>query len=371
MSKKITICHVVFSFDAIGGLENGVINLVNGLNTNRFQHVICALTCCGDIQHRIEASNVTYIELHKKEGNDISLPFLLSRLFKQYKIDVVHLRNWPTMVEGFVGAKIAGIQRVIYSEHGRHFEEIVQKKFLKYHIKKYIFNHVSVLLTVSNEVKNEIRRLYKTKRDIRVIQNGVDHLRFRPIKKDSVRHRLGFKPSDAILGTVSRLVKGKNLHGLIHEFAQRCNEKTLLIIGDGPERRALEHLVQSLSLNERVKLLGNRNDIPELLNCLDIFLLPSLSEGLSNVVIEAMACGIPVGAFDTGGNLELIDHEKGGVLVPLNKMSELISLTFFILDNKNNAKTMGIYNRKKIEAEFVIDKMIRAYNHMYENLMIP
>ena len=105
------------------------------------------------------------------------------------------------------------------------------------------------------------------------------------------------------------------------------------------------------------------------MNRLDVFLQPSESEGLSNVVIEAMACALPVVAFDIGGNRELVDHEKGGYLVTLNKMEALLSRAKELSEDKNRALMMGQYNREKIMREFSIDHMVKAYTSMYEGLV--
>ncbi len=366
--RRIHICHVVFSFDDIGGLENGLINIVNGMDTQQFHHTICSLTQCGRIQSRVTATNVTYIELNKKQGNDVILPFALAKIFKKQKIDIVHLRNWPTMVEGYLGAKLARIKHIIYSEHGRHFEEIAQGRYMKFRIKKYIFDHVSVLLTVSSEVKMEIKNLYRTRQTIRVILNGVDHNRFKSVSKNVMRKLYGFPPEQKILGTVSRLVHGKKLGELIDSFSTHRKDTILLIIGDGPERPSLEKLIRSKKISACVRLLGNREDIPQLLNSLDLFVLPSQSEGLSNVLIEAMACQLPVVAFDTGGNKELVEHGKGGYLVALNAMDQMMASVNALLNNTALSYTMGRHNRNKVEHKFSIETMVSSYSRLYLNL---
>lgn len=366
--KQIRICHVVFAFDRIGGLENGLINILNHSDPLRFHHTICALTQCGEIQHRVFNKTVEYVSLNKNDGNDLCIPFLLSKEFKKHRIDLVHLRNWPTMVEGFIAAKLAGVRPIIYSEHGRHFEEIQTGGMLKFRVKQFIFNTVPVLLTVSTEVGKEMKSLYRLNRQIHVIRNGVDSFRFRSMPKDSVRKACCLGVDIPVIGTVSRLVKGKNLSELIDAFSNDSCWAKLLIIGGGPERELLENLIKDRGCDGRVLLLGNRTDIPELLNCLDVFLQPSESEGLSNVVIEAMACALPVVAFDIGGNRELVDHEKGGYLVSLNKMGTLLSRAKELILNKELALNMGQYNQEKITREFSIDQMVKAYTNMYVEL---
>ncbi len=367
MHKKIRIAHIMYSFTGIGGLENGVINIINNLDEDRFFHVVCSLTAVGEITGRIFRNNVKFVEIHKKEGNDIRLPFKLYSVLKREKIDLVHLRNWAALVEGFLGAKAAGIKGIIYSEHGRHFEDAWKKQSLKFHIKRYLFSKVDVLLAVSQNLADEMARLYRLDRKIHVIINGVDTQKFKPAScRSSMFSHV--KPKTKILGTVARLDPGKNIDQLIMDIASVSNFPLHLVIaGDGPERAKLENLVKENNIHEKVTLLGNCNDIPRLLNCLDIFVLPSVSEGLSNVILEAMASGLPVVVYDVGGNKELVQNGKGGFLVPLRDREGFMEAVLRILKDKTMAKTMGRFNRDLVLNKFSLEKMICSYAELYSS----
>jgi len=209
--KPTVVAHVLYSFDEIGGLENGVVNLINNLPADRFKHIICALTRAGELKNRVKNHNVIYYSLNKRSGNDPFLPLRIWKIFKNHNASVVHLRNWPTMVEGFIAARMARVEKIIYSEHGRHFDDLEEGKTLNTLIKKYIFNRVECLLAVSKQLGEEMIQRYGIQKNLMVIPNGVDSNMFCPMPEPVMKARFGLKPDDFIVGTVSRLDKVKNL----------------------------------------------------------------------------------------------------------------------------------------------------------------
>ena len=363
---KKRIAHVVYSFDKIGGLENGIVNLCNQLNSKKFFHYIISLTNVGSLRHRVIVNNIEYYSLTKSEGNDFTLPFKLARIFKREKIDIVHLRNWPTMVEGYIASRIAGIKNTIYSEHGRHFEDIWQGKIIVSMIHRYILNNVDVPLCVSHTVAEEMSRLYKMSQVVKVIVNGVDTAKFRPRDQEVCRARCNLPVEEVIIGSVGRLVEGKNYDQLIKDFLKSFQKGILVIGGDGPERDKLTEIIRISKAQNRIRLIGHSDNVNELLNCFNVFISSSASEGLSNVLLEAMSCGLPVVAYDVGGNRELIDHQQGGVLVPLGSRDKLMKAVKLLVEQQKTAEVMSLHNRNKILQSFSIEHMVERYSRMYD-----
>lgn len=363
--KTVRVAHVLYSFGNIGGLENGLVNILNSLRQDGFFHIVCSLSTLGSIRERVFARNVSYYALNKREGNDFSIPFKLYSIFKKEKIDVVHLRNWASMLEGFVAAKFAQVNKIIYSEHGRHFEDIWYRHTLKTALKRYIFSHVDVLLCVSADLAREMAELYKLQRKAKVIINGVDLDKFVPLSHSEARKRYGWSKHEKVIGTVARLDNGKNLDQLIEDISILGKENGLVIVGDGPEKSKLENLIQQQGHKGRMILMGHQDDIPGLLNCFDVFALPSGSEGLSNVILEAMACGLPVVAYDVGGNKELIVNEKGGYLVDLNNRTGFSKAVESLIIDCVLRKQMGDYNRDRVSKKFSVKNMAASYSAMY------
>lgn len=365
LEKTICVAHLLYSFGEIGGLENGIINILNNLRQDGLFHIICSLTSLGSIRERVTVNNVRYYQLNKREGNDLTIPFKLYSIFRKESVDVVHLRNWATMVEGYATARFARINKIIYSEHGRHFEDIWGRMLFNIAVKKHILNRVDILLSISNELAREMKHLYSVKRTINVIVNGVDSNRFSPMPRTKARKIFGWHEDEKIIGTVGRLDKGKNLDQLILDTLTLGKKYKLVLVGDGPERPNLENLIQQHHYKLRVSLMGHQNDIPALLNCFDVFALPSSSEGLSNVILEAMSCGLPVVAYDVGGNRELIANNKGGCLVPIGDRAGFVRAIDKILQSNSIRVKMGRFNRPIIKRHFSISRMAESYQKMY------
>ena len=363
--SPIVICHVLHSFDKIGGLENGVVNLVNNLPESVFIHVICALTEVGEIRDRVSCQNIRYCSLKKPDRNDITIPFKLSSSFRKEHADVVHMRNWGTMLEGYVAARMAGVEKVVYSEHGRHYDDLEENKRMKTMIKKYIFNHVDSMVCVSPELRDEMSKLYGIRRDITVIVNGVDTNRFRPGADSTLRQELGLAETDFIVGTVGRLAKGKGFDQLARAILEVDLPWHLVIVGEGPERQLLESIISQAEGGLRVHLLGARDDIPKILRGFDIFALPSFSEGLSNVILEAMASALPVVAYDVGGNPQLVAQDKGGYLLPKGDINSMIDSIKSLANCTSRISDMGRYNRDKVLNCYSMKAMANAYQQLY------
>jgi sugar transferase (PEP-CTERM/EpsH1 system associated) len=364
-TKSHAICHVIHSFSHIGGAENGIINIVNKLVDQSVLHVICALTNIGDIRKRVKSDNVIFHELNKREGNDIRVPFKLAKIFMKEKISVVHLRGWATMAEGILGARMAGVNKVIYSEHGRHFDDVWQHKKLKYTIKRFLFSRVDSVMAVSRELGREITELYRLCRPVEVVTNGVDLSRFCPKERGELRARLGWGEEEKVVGVVGRLCEGKGIERMVGEFLDTRLSARLVIVGDGPLRECVESILCKHDYKSNVSLLGPRDDVAELLNCFNVLALPSASEGMSNVLLEGMASGVSVVAFRVGGNHELIDSGQGGFLVEHDDWKGFFSSIRCLIDDPCLADKMGIYNRHKTVNQFSLEQMISNYKKLY------
>jgi glycosyltransferase involved in cell wall biosynthesis len=189
-----------------------------------------------------------------------------------------------------------------------------------------------------------------------------------------IRRELGIGNNQRIIGTVARLDPIKNHACLIRAMktlATQLPGVVLLIIGDGPLKGDLERLVGDLGLQNRIMFLGERTDIAELLAALDVFVLPSFSEGLSLTLIEACAAGRPMVATDVGGNREIVEHGINGLLVPSDNSEVLATAIFALLTDEGQAKRMGEAGRRRFEENFTLEKMVSTYQHLYNSCLCP
>lgn len=359
--KKLKVFHIVYGFEAIGGLENGLINILNFSDRDKFEHVVCALSKVGPLLERVKNEQVAYYSLNKKNGNDPFLPIKIFKILLRERPDVVHMRNWPTMVEGYVAAKMARIKKIVYSEHGRHFESVWNNQKVKTKIIRHILHNVDQCICVSADVAIEMEELYQLKRSIDVIVNGVDCNKFKPINESSISHN----HNKFVVGSVGRLDRGKRYDQLIIDSKKFEKDMELIIVGDGPELNRLNDSAKLVKHEGRIKFFGNIDRVDEILRNFNLFVLPSESEGLSNAIMEAMSCGLPVVAYDVGGNSELLKDGRGGFLVENNNRQEFVEKIMVIYSNPELRFKMGNFNRKYVLEKFSLKKMIDKYEQCY------
>jgi glycosyltransferase involved in cell wall biosynthesis len=204
-----------------------------------------------------------------------------------------------------------------------------------------------------------------------VIRNGVDVARFAEAVPADVT-TLGIPRGSQVLLTIGRLDRQKGLATLIDAatiVAPRFPQAHFLLVGDGPQRTDLDHLIREKGLAGRIHLAGWRPDVPELLAAGTALILPSLWEGLPNVVLEAMAAGLPVVATRVEGTSELVIDGRTGLLVPAQAPQDLAFAIEQILSDPAHARTMGQSARERATAEFSWDKMVDQYCELYGSLL--
>ena len=241
-----------------------------------------------------------------------------------------------------------------------------EKKRIKTKIKKYIYSHVDSMVCVSQELRDEMAERYGISRKISVIVNGVDTHRFQPDSDNSLKQELGLAETDFIIGSVGRLAKGKGFDQLIRAVLAKDLPCHLVIAGEGPERPLLESIIREKVGKSRVHLLGSRDDIPKILNGFDLFVLPSFSEGLSNVILEAMASALPVVAYKVGGNQQLVTEGEGGYLLPNKDINSMIDAFNSLMNCPSRIADMGQYNLKKVLNCYSMQAMANSYQQLYE-----
>jgi sugar transferase (PEP-CTERM/EpsH1 system associated) len=210
------------------------------------------------------------------------------------------------------------------------------------------------------------------------IYNGVDSARFRPRDGGNPLAEFpGGLPEDAfVVGAVGRMVEVKDQLTLVDAFAELLGERPdlrrrlrLVIVGDGPMRARCAERLASAGAAELAWLPGKRADVAELMRGMDLFVLPSLGEGISNTILEAMACGLPVAATRVGGNPELVEDGRTGTLFPVGGRTALARAMARYADDRAMARAQGETARREVEARFTIDVMVRGYCELYDRAL--
>lgn len=363
--SKINIMHILPSLE-IGGMENGVVNLVNELDRTLFRPFICCLQREGPLKERLK-KDVVVLNLEQKDGFQYYLPFKLCRLFQRENVAIVHTHNFATSLYGIVGARLANTPVIIHGEHGMIAQDKKRRKLLA----KHLSNFVDCVTTVSDDLKEIlISKIGINKHKIITIVNGVDIRKFEEnFDRKVIREEVNLQTTDFVVGTVGRMVSVKGHSTLIEAFSRVAGcipNSRLLLIGDGALRRELESQSKELGIEDRVKFLGQRADVHKLLHIMDIFVLPSLSEGMSNVILEAMASRLPVVATNVGNNSELVKNWKTGILINKPEPALIADAILNILSDIEIAKDMGKAGYEHARQYFSLLQMIKKYEDIYK-----
>lgn len=365
---KIKVLHVVLSMET-GGLENGIVNLVNQSNQEDYCVDILCLRARGELANRVSKVNSQVIF----DGDEShSLITAIKKIYKACKLgkyQIIHSHGFTTMLASYIAGKLAGTQIIMNGEHGTIYHASKKSRIMQ----KYLFKKMALNLTVSKELKTRIKEAFDIDyNNFHTIINGVDTEKFKPnpLIKSKLKQKLNIQPDDIIIGSVGRLVEVKNYKSLVDACSlifKKHHNIHLVLAGDGPERKLLENQISQYDLSSRIHLLGRRDDIPNIMNLLDIFVLPSFSEGLSNTLLEAMSCGTPVIASDVGGNSEIV-VPNSGYLYQSDNTEELSTLLKDLVNDKPLIDRLSVQAREHILRNYSIDRMVDNYETTYFHL---
>jgi sugar transferase (PEP-CTERM/EpsH1 system associated) len=361
-NAPIHVGHVLLSLRP-GGLENGVVNVINGLDRREFLSSVCCLQTSGEFAERITDERCRILEFGLRPGNDPLLVWRLARAFKALRLDVVHTRNAEAFFYGALAAKLACVPALVHSEHGRVFPE----KWHRALVQRWLLRGASAAFAVSAQLAEQlVTHIGVPAGSIRVIYNGVDSRKFAGRTAQRA-------PGEVLIGSVGRLVAVKN-YGLLLQALARLPPQIpwrLVLIGDGPERRQLESAAEGLGIGARVSFLGHRDDVAELLGDLDLFVLPSISEGMSNTLLEAMAAGVAVIASDVGGNREVIEAGRSGLLFANGDVQAAAQAIEQLAVDAPLRRKFADAGQQRANTTFGMGTMLRAYEDLYRSVWRP
>lgn len=365
------VAHLVHRLD-VGGLENGLVNLINHMSAERYRHAIVCLTDFNpEFRRRIRRADVEVYALRKREGHDWGLYGRCWTVLRRLRPTIVHTRNLAALeMQG--PALLAGVRARIHGEHGWDMQAASNPRHCR--LRRLCKPLVGHYIALSGELETYLRDAVGTPAaSITRICNGVDSERFHP-GRDRSPLPSGFAPPDAlVVGTVGRLEPVKDQSNLARAFIRLVESVPearrrlrLVIVGDGSLRAEVENLLAEAGLRDLTWLPGARDDVSDLLRALDLFVLPSRAEGISNTILEAMACGLPVVATAVGGNAELVVDGLTGRLVPAGDPAALAAAIQTYLDDPGLLDAHGVAGRRRVEERFSLDAMVAAYLAVYD-----
>ena len=374
--RRPLIAHVVYRFD-VGGLENGVVNLINHLPQDAYRHVIISLTEITEFRQRIVRDDVGFFALEKPPGHAFWQYPKLYALFRRLRPDIVHTRNLGAL-EAVVPAWAAGVPVRVHGEHGRDVGDLdgASKKYQW--VRRLYRPFVTYYIALSRDLEHYLsQKVGMSSNRIRQIYNGVDAERFSPAAS---RQPIPGCPFDDakywVVGTVGRMQTVKDQTTLVRAFIRALEIVPelksclrLVLIGDGPLRSEAQYLLEQAGCAELAWLPGERSDVPAVLRGLDCFVLPSLAEGVSNTILEAMACGLPVIATNVGGNSELVAPGISGELVAASDVESMAERMAAYARDGVRARLAGQAGRAIVDQRFSLQAMVAQYQSLYDQLL--
>ncbi|TFW19389.1 TIGR03088 family PEP-CTERM/XrtA system glycosyltransferase [Duganella callida] len=373
------VLHVIHHLQ-MGGLENGLVNLINHMPPSRYRHAIVCVEDYSDFRQRIRRPEVEVYALHRSRIGVWQMRKELYQLFRRLRPAIVHSRNMSGL-DALLPARLAGVPCRVHGEHGWDVGDLKGERWKPTLLRRLHAPLVSGYVTVSRDLETYLaERVGIGRGRISQVYNGVDTDRFVPRPgRDLSALPDGFADEGCfIAGTVGRLQAVKDQATLVRAFAAVLKTAPdvaagmrLVIVGDGALAQPLRALVEELGIGSQVWFAGASNDVPRIMAGFDVFVLPSLSEGISNTILEAMACGLPVLATAAGGNVELVQEDYSGRLFQPGDTRALGGLLTDYARTPALCRQHGEQARQAAVERFSLSAMVNNYMAVYEKLAAP
>jgi L-malate glycosyltransferase len=357
-----------------GGAQTHLVQLLSRLDRRRFAPMVCALKPHGELRATVERMGVPVVDaglgrtLMGPGGPRVVLR--LAQLFRDYRVDVAHAYLFHPNLLGPIAARLAGVRATVVSKRSLdRYPSLLPRLAVK------LGNRLAQRVMVNAEA---IGRFVAAEEGcphakMVLIPNGVREDALRPPgDAEAKRREFGLPPEARVVGAVSRLAWKKGIRHLVDatpRILESVPEARVVIAGDGPLRAELEGHAAALGVRDRVLFLGSRPDTIELMAAFDVFVLPSVVEGMSNALLEAMAVGRPVVATDVGGNPEVVVDGATGLIVPPGDAEQLAASIRKLLEAPELAAEMGAAGRQRVLEHYQIDVMTRRIEELYDTLL--
>lgn len=358
------VLQVVLSLHP-GGTERLVLELVKRLHPE-IPMGVCCLDERGAWASELQDRGIPVVELRRQPGFHPALARKVAGVIHEHRATIVHTHHYSPFVYTALARVWQPRTRIVFTEHGRVSDAPPSRK--RRAANQLLARLSSATFAVSGDLRAHLIGEGFSPHAVDVIYNGID---VGPLPdaaaRQSARNALDIPEETIVVGTIARLDPVKNLGTLIRAvvLAARAQRLCLLIIGDGPERRALEAAAAQSGLPSAIRFLGHRDDARRVLAACDVFANSSISEGVSLTILEAMAAGLPVVATRVGGTPEVIDGTCG-LLVPARNEAALAGAIAELAAAPALRATLGRAARGRVEAQFTLDRMVRAYRDVYE-----
>ncbi|MES2831348.1 MAG: TIGR03088 family PEP-CTERM/XrtA system glycosyltransferase [Pseudomonadota bacterium] len=376
------VMHLLYRLD-FGGLETVLAECVNRMPADRYRHAIVCLADYTAFSEKITRPGVAIIALHKPPGLGLGAHWKLWKLVRELRPTILHTYNISAVEYAFT-ASMAGVPICVHAEHGRDLSDLHGKNRKHNLLRRWMTPYIDCFIPVSQDLKHWLRETVGIPTDKNlVINNGVDTSNFRPRTDTATDAHVRTHAVEAaaqkefIVGTVGRIQNIKNHKGLVSAFLRLLallpayrEQLVLTIVGDGPLMAELRTQVEASGATDRIRLLGARSDIADLMSTFDVFVLPSFNEGTPITLLEAMASGLPVIASRVGGIPDVVQDHESGMLVSATDHEAIAAALAGYFNDRQLARSHGMAGREVIEKNYSINAMITNYMALYDALCL-
>jgi len=379
MGRRINVGFVVNNLD-VGGLEKVVVSLLDNLDRDRFApHLIC-LNGAGKMAADLDLPAENRLVLDR--SRDIRLPVVgvtidpfrlqqIRRFVRARQLDVLHAHNIGPLIYAGVATRLIPMRRrprIVYSDHNQLFSmDAGRTQRARWYLKL-----ADQVVAVSQDLERTLTgQLHAPPEKVRVLYNGVDSARFERADRNKVRRELGIADGEFVVGAAIRLIEVKGIDYLLAAapaVLAQAPATRFVIAGDGPVRAALEEKARALGLGDRVLFLGYRTDVPDVVASFDVYVLPSVTEGLPLALLEALAIGNPIVCTRVGGCPEVVEDGVNGFLVPPRDSAALTESILRLRADPALRAAIRERNLKKFSERFTLRAMVDAHARLFGDL---
>jgi glycosyltransferase involved in cell wall biosynthesis len=362
LRRRVLSKRVIYLVQGLGtgGLERVVLHLASGMVRRGHQVTICCYDKRGELARSAEDIGAVVDLLPRKPGLDLWYILRLAGWLRQRGVDVLHMHNETALFYGTLAGILAKVECLIYTEHDGVFPRSLRARWAN----RFLVGRLRQAVAVSQAVK-----------DLWCRSDGIDPVRVVVVPNGvpDVTSPLGRDRSqggnEVRIGCISRLSREKGVDVLMAAFRQVASAHSgarMVLVGDGLERAALEAMSRQFGLDARVQFLGMRDDVPSILRNLDVFVLPSRTEGLPMALLEAMAAGLPIVATAVGGVPEAIRDGETGILVPPERPDELAGAILRLASDEALRNRLAAGGRQTFLNRYELSRMVGAYERLME-----
>lgn len=366
--NQSVVLHVTDNLN-FGGSEKLMTDIAIGLNSLKYKSCVCSLVMGGVLQNHLEENKILTIIMNKKKGFDVSIIYRLYFLYKKMKPTIVHTYRPSANFWGRIPAIFARVPIIIATEHN-YEKSNISIAAINYLLS--LFTHK--IIAVSQEIATQLIKVYHINENkVQIIDEGIDFTEYHPRPKNyEYRKLLSINNNAIIIGLAGRLMEQKGHKTFLHAFQKVLNEFPnvyAVIAGEGPLAGELQGLAEKLKINNNLSFVGFRKDLSEFLSQLDLFVMPSLWEGMPIALINAAACEIPIIATSVGGIPEFIKDNINGHLVTSGDPEALSQKIILALKQLNKAREMAKVARQDALNRYSIRRMIHNHEELYDYLI--